>query len=62
MCDFKTTVIPLIIWALGIVKKGTNKDNNKIPSSLCLQEIKKWKTGHLLKEVLSVERKYKLCT
>ena len=28
----KTNIIPVIVGAMGMIKKGTNKYNNKVPS------------------------------
>ena len=54
-------VVPIIIEALVMIKKDTDKHINKIPASSCLQEIKKIgrrRTSYLLKSVLSLKRKY----
>ena len=36
MWPLKTTTEPIILGARGIIKKGTDKDINKIPGSLSL--------------------------
>ena len=37
----KTTIVPVIVGALGIIKKGTDKHINKIPDSPGLYKIQK---------------------
>ena len=34
MCHLKTTTIPVVVGALGLIKKGTNAFIEKIPGSL----------------------------
>ena len=41
MWHLKTTTVPVILIALGIIKKETNKHINKIPGSPSLYEIQK---------------------
>ena len=46
---FKTTTIPVIVGALGMTKKGTEKPINKIAGSPGLHETQKiafYGTGH----------------
>ena len=51
MHHLKSIIMPMIIGSRDIIKKDTNKHINEIPSSPCLQEIKKialYRTAHLL--------------
>ena len=41
MWYLKTTTVPVILGALGMIRKGTNKNITKIPSSPSLIEIQK---------------------
>ena len=41
MWHFKTTTVPLIVGALCMIKKGTDKQMNKIPGCPSLYEIQK---------------------
>ena len=38
----KTTTAPVIVGALGMIKKGTDKHTNKIPGCVSLYEIGKF--------------------
>ena len=40
MWKMKTKIIPVIVGALGMIKKGTQKYFNEIPGNLSLAEIK----------------------
>ena len=51
------TVIPVVIGALGIIKKGTEKHLEKIPGSSNLAEMQKIAptgTAHILRKTLSM--------
>ena len=56
MWHLKTTIMPVIVWALGMIKKGRDKKHiNKIPDSSSWYEIQKialCRTAHLLRKVL----------
>ena len=52
-----TTTVPVMIGALHMIKKGTNKHINQIPGSPSLYEIKKL----LFTEHLILLRKYNQC-
>ena len=57
MWHLKTTNMPVIVGALGMIKKGTDKHINKIAGSPSLYEIQKIalsRTAHLLWRVLSM--------
>ena len=57
MWNLKTTTVPVIVGALGMVKKGTQKHLDKVPGNPCLQEIQKivlTSTAHILRKALSV--------
>ena len=53
----KTTILPVIVGALGMIKKGTNKHMNKIPGSpsqYVIQNIAFCGTAHLFRRVPSM--------
>ena len=57
MWNVRTTTIPVIIGALGIIKKGTQKHLEKIPGNIPLCELQKIvlnSTAHILRKVLSI--------
>ena len=39
MWKLKTKIIPVVIWLLGMIKKGTQNFNDQIPGKPSLQEI-----------------------
>ena len=41
MWKLKTKIIPVVIGALGMIKKGTQNFNDQIPGKCSLQEIQK---------------------
>ena len=48
MCHLKTTTVPVIGGALGMIKKGTHRHINKIPGSPRQYESKKLHFSELL--------------
>ena len=57
MCHLKTTTLLVMVGALGMIKKGTDKHNNKIscrPSIYEMKMIALCGTAHLLRKVLSM--------
>ena len=53
----KKQTIPIIVGALGMIKKGTQKHVNEIPGNLSLAEIQKIvlnSTAHILRRTLSL--------
>ena len=57
MWKTKTKTIPVIVGALGMIKKGTQKYVNEIPGNLSLAEIQKIvlnSTAHILRRTLSL--------
>ena len=57
MWKLKTTVVPVIVGALGMIKKGTQNHLEKIPGNHSLREIQKivlTSTAHILRKTLSV--------
>ena len=57
MWNMKTMTIPVIIGALGLIKKGTQKHIDKIPGNIPLCELQKIvlnSTAHILRRVLSI--------
>jgi len=58
MWQMRTVVIPVVVVALGVIKKGTEQHLCKIPGSNDLQEIQKTAlpgTAHPLRKVLSIK-------
>ena len=57
MWKMETKTIPVIVGALGMIKKGTQKYVNEIPGNLSLAEIQKIvlnSTAHILRRTLSI--------
>ena len=53
----KTSTIPVIVGALGMIKKGCQKHLDTIPGEYQLQEIQKivlTSTAHILRKALSI--------
>ena len=51
-------MIPVIIGALGLVKKGLDNYTDKIPGNIHLEELQKIAllgTAHILRRVLSIK-------
>ena len=58
MWQMKTEIIPVVIGALGEVKKGSEKFISEIPGNINLQEIQiktLLGTAHILQKVLSIK-------
>ena len=58
MWGMNTMTIPVIIGALGLVKKGMEKYINKIPGHISIQETQKCVllgTAHILRRILSIK-------
>ena len=58
MWGMKTTTIPVVIGALGLVKKGLEKYTDKIPGNINIHEVQKIAllgTAHILRRVLSIK-------
>ena len=58
MWGMKTQTVPVVIGALGLVKKGLEKHTNKIPGNINLTEIQKIAllgSAHILRRVLSIK-------
>ena len=54
----KTEIIPVVMGALGVIKKGSEKFIGKIPGNINLQEILTTTllgTAHILRKVLSIK-------
>ena len=51
MWQLKTSIIPIVVGALGLVKQGTEKHLEKIPGK---QKIVRTSTAHILRKALSV--------
>ena len=57
MWHLKPTLIPVVMGALGTVKKGTNEYSQQIPGKPSLiktQKISLKSTAHILRKVLSI--------
>ncbi|XP_028517939.1 uncharacterized protein LOC110248967 [Exaiptasia diaphana] len=58
MWGLKTSTIPVIIGALGLIKKGIDKYINKIPGNIKIVELQKivlLGTAHILRRTLSIK-------
>ena len=58
MWGLKTITVPVVIGALGIVKKGIEKHIDKIPGKINVTELQKIAlrgSSHILRKVLSIE-------
>jgi len=58
MWGMKTTTIPVVIGALGLIKKGMDKYVQKIPGGTKIQELQKITllgTSHILRKALSIK-------
>ena len=58
MWRLKTTTVPVVIGALGTVKKDMENHTNKIPVNINIhgpQKITLLSTAHLLRRVLSIK-------
>jgi len=54
----KTTTVPVIIGAFGLVKKGTENYISKIPGNIRITELQKTVllgTAHILRRTLSIK-------
>ena len=54
----KTITVPVVLGALGVVKKGIEKHIDKIPGKINITELQKIAllgTSHILRNVLSIE-------
>ena len=58
MWGMKTVVVPIVIGALGHIKKGTEKFTNQVPGQISIPEIQKIAllgTAHILRKILSTK-------
>ena len=58
MWDMKTDTTPVVIGALGLVKKGLERYTNYIPGNINYFEIQKiaiLETAHILRRLLSIK-------
>ena len=58
MWGMKTTTVPVIIGAFGLVKKGTANYISKIPGNIRITELQKTVllgTAHILRRTLSIK-------
>ena len=59
MLGLKTETVPVVIGALGLVKKGLEKYVERIPANTNIEDLQKISllgTAHILREVLSIKR------
>ena len=57
MWGMKTTTVPVVIGALGVIKKGIEKHIEKIPGTINITELQKIAllgSSHILRKVLSI--------
>ena len=58
MCGLKTTTVPVVMGALGTIKKDMENYTNKIPGNINIHELQKvtlLSTAHLLRRLLSIK-------
>lgn len=58
MWRMKTEAVPIVIGALGLVRKGMDNFTNSVPGNINIQVAQKialLKTSHILRQVLSVK-------
>ena len=58
MWGMKTQIVPVVIRALGVVKKGIEKQIDKIPGNVNVTELQKIAllgSAHILRKVLSMK-------
>ena len=58
MWGLKTTTVPVVMGALGTIKKDMENYTNKIPGNINIHELQKitlLSTAHLLRQVLSIK-------
>ena len=58
MWGLKTTTVPVVMGALGTIKKDMESYSNKIPGNINIRELQKitlLSTIHLLRWVLSIK-------
>ena len=58
MWEMKTTTIPVVLGALGVIKKDLEKYTSKIPGNIPIAELQKITllgTAHILRKVLSIK-------
>ena len=58
MWGLKTTTVPVVIGALGTIKKDIENYTNKIPGKINIHKLQKitlLSTAHLLRQVLSIK-------
>ena len=57
MWDLKTTIVPVVVGALGAIKKDTQKHIDQLPGAPSLRELQKitlMGTAHILRKALSL--------
>ena len=57
MWSLKTSIVPVVIGALGTIKKGTEQHIEKLPGNPSLRELQKitlMGTAHILRKALSI--------
>ena len=58
MWGMKTKTMPVVIGALGVIKKESKKYLDDIPANICLQDLRKTAllgTAHILRKILSIK-------
>ena len=58
MWGLKTTTVPVVMGALGTIKKDMENYTNKIPGNINIHELQKitlLSAAHLLRQVLSIK-------
>ena len=58
MWGMKTTIVPVVVGALGVIKKHLDKHINKIPGQTRIEELQKivlLGTAHIIRKTLSIQ-------
>ena len=57
MWGLKTIAVPVVIGALGVVKKGVEKHIDKIPEKINInfKRSPSYRSSHILRKVLSIK-------
>ena len=58
MWKMKKPTLPVVIGALGVIKKGMRLTVEKIPGTITIEELQKialMGTAHILRKVLSID-------
>ena len=57
MWEMKTTTVPVVVGALGLIKKGLEKQISKIPGTIHIEQLQKiviLGSAHIIRRILSI--------